>query len=43
MKVMILAFVAIVVIAVSANFGLRTYAGFSTQERTTVGKSVRLD
>jgi len=41
MKAMLLAFVAIAVIAVGANFGL-SQAGFSAQERAT-GSSVRLD
>ncbi|WP_281070676.1 hypothetical protein [Oceaniglobus trochenteri] len=43
MKAMLLAVCAMVVIAVGANFALRNYAGFSAQERTTVGESVRLD
>ncbi|MDZ4096922.1 MAG: hypothetical protein U1D35_18665 [Paracoccaceae bacterium] len=41
MKPMILAFVAIAVVAVLADFGL-DYAGFSAQD-TTSGPAVRLD
>jgi hypothetical protein len=43
MKAMLLAFVAMAVIAVGANYGLTHYAGFSAADRTTVGESVRLD
>ena len=41
MKVMLAAFLAAVVIAVAADFGLHR-AGFSSQE-VTAGPSVRLD
>jgi hypothetical protein len=41
MKSMYIAFLAVAVIAVLANFGL-DYAGFSASERTS-GPSVRLD
>lgn len=41
MKVMVLAFVAIVVVAVGANLVLNQ-AGFSSQDRTA-GSAVRLD
>ncbi|MEP0960878.1 MAG: hypothetical protein ABJL72_07035 [Roseobacter sp.] len=42
MKEMLLAFVAIAVIAVGANYGLHAAAGFSSQQRTQ-GDAVRLD
>lgn len=41
MKAMLLAFLAIAIISVGANFGL-SQVGFSAQERTT-SSSVRLD
>jgi len=43
MKAMLSAFVAIIVIAAVAYYGLSEYAGFSAADRTTVGESVRLD
>lgn len=42
MKAMLLAFVAMAVIAVAADWGLDTYAGFSSQDRGSA-PSVRLD
>lgn len=42
MKAMLAGFIAVFVIGAGSNFLLRD-AGFSTQERTTVGHSVRLD
>ncbi len=42
MKAMMLAFLAMAVIAVAADYGLDAYAGFSTQDRLS-SDAVRLD
>lgn len=42
MREMFLAFAAMAVIAVGANYGLKEFAGFSSAQQTS-GGSVRLD